>query len=261
MKTPARLFQGAVFLAISLPMAAKDEWQDVMDQSLKTGIQLTKLSLHGSISTVGSKFSLKTENVQAMPTDGFLPNVNVIENGRRKEANIGTRAVVGILNASTRKTQGIQIEPGSLVGIVKIGVDKKYVDVEIVTLKQEKVTLKGNNESEYLWTQLVFQFPSLSTMDPEVVRQTIFASLAPQDGASINPKPKGQPAPVAPISESGPRVSPSGNNQLVGKTLDEMKTLLGTPNNSVELGGQTVYIYTGLNIRVAVKDGRVVSVQ
>jgi hypothetical protein len=106
----------ATLAAVTPTPAASDEWKRTLEAALTANIEFAKLSLHGSISKIGSKFTLKAENIQAMPTDGFLPNINVIANGVRREANIGARTLTGILNASTRKTQGMQIEPGNQVG-------------------------------------------------------------------------------------------------------------------------------------------------
>src|SRR5579871_3381773 len=144
--------------AVGMPAAAGEDWRTALEQALRLEVQFTKLTFEGDISTVGSKYIMKIENIQAMPTHGYLPNSNVIENGSRKQPKFADRAVTGILNAGKRKTSGMQIEPGSSVGILKLNVGKDSVVAEIVTLKQEKVELKGSTQSQYLYTILEFPF-------------------------------------------------------------------------------------------------------
>ena len=268
-----RLIAFSAVLALVGPTIAKDndDWKDTMQTALKQGIQFTKLGSHGGISTIGSKFTLRVENVQAMPTDGFLPNFNVIENGVRKDASLGTRALTGILNASTRKTQGSQIDAGASVGIMRFGLEKKSVVVQIVTLKQSKITVKGDTQSEYLHTNLQFPFADLSTMEPAAVREVIWQTLTPEimEVQSVT-KPNGVTAtPGAARSQGINRVSETsskesakaGPNNLVGKEVIDLIDLLGPPDSKVEVGDTTIFVYKGLQKRFGVKDGVVVSAQ
>ena len=273
-------------LALSVPATASsgdDNWKDGMEAALKQGVQLTKLGSHGSISTVGSKFTLKVENIQAMPTDGFLPNANVIDNGVRKDANLGTRALTGLLNASTRKTQGNQIDAGSSVGIMRFSLEKKSVIVEVVTLKQSKITLKGDTQSEYLYTNLQFPFADLSTMEPAAVREVIWQTLVPENASlltsvrpaeasakpteSTSPNVAAKPAGVSRISVLGSEPSGaeparnSGNNSLIGKEVIDLIDKLGAPDEKLEAGSATIYIYKDLGLKFKIQDGKVVSAQ
>lgn len=248
------------FATLAPVFGAANEAKDSLEEALKADVKLSKLSLHGTPSVIGSKFILKVENIQAMPTDGFLPNSNVIENGARHEANKGQRLATGLLNMSTRKTQGMQIEPESKVGILKINVGKGSVNVQVVTLKQEKITLHGDQQSEYLWTWLQFPFKELGSIDANAVKQTIYAALMPENGISAAPAAPEAPA-KAEIKQVSSPVPAPGNNELIGREVVDLIALLGQPTNKLDVGAQTIYVYKGLDLRVAVKDGKVVSAQ
>lgn len=248
---------GALLVLCNASALAKEEWQNTLETTIKADIQFTKLGNQGSLSTIGSKYTLTVENIHAMPTHGYLSNTNVIDNGTRKEANMGTRALTGILNASTRKTSGTQIEPQSKVGITRVGVMRDSVLVQIVTLKQEKITLKGDTQSQYLYTILQFPFRDLETMDPSEVGKTIFAALIPESGFSAITA----PAMAVPSVRAGESAGKVPNNDLVGRTTAELIQLLGDNYQTVVVGETTVFVFPELRIRVPVINGKVVAAQ
>ncbi len=155
----------------------------------------------------------------------------------------------------------MQIDPGSSVGILKLNVGKDSVVAEIVTLRQEKVELKGSTESQYLYTILEFPFRELPAMDPAAVKRVVFTALAPEGSSSADTLSPGQVVDLPPTPGAAVLGPPSGNNQLIGKTADELTLLLGPPTTTVDVNGQTIYVYSGLNLRVVVKAGTVVNVQ
>lgn len=247
------------------PAFGKDDWKDVLESSLKAEIQFTKLTLDGAISATGTKYALKTENIHAMPTNGYLPNINVIENGARHEANMGTRALTGILNASTRKTSGSQIDVGTEVGIQKLSIGKDFVSVQIVTLRQTKAEIRGTTQSEYLYTILEFPFKNHPSMDPAAVKQVIYATLMPQGGPArtqavtqggTNPS-----LPEAAVAVAAAPAAKAGSNDLIGKTTVELVQLLGNRYTTVAIGDRIIYVFPDLGIRVPVVSGKVVAGQ
>lgn len=261
MPTPCATSLG-VMLLLSASLLAKDDWKDTLEESLKTEIHFTKLTVDGAISATGTKYVLKTENIHAMPTNGYLPNINVIENGARHEANLGTRALTGILNASTRKTSGAQIDVGTEVGIQKLSIGRDSVSIQVVTLRQTTVEMKGTTQSEYLYTILEFPFKNLPSMDPAGVKQVIYATLMPQGIPAGTPRtmPAGtsQPEPVAAVAAPSAK---AGSNDLVGRTATELVQLLGNNFTTVAVGDRVIYIFPDLGIRVPVVNGRVVAGQ
>jgi hypothetical protein len=258
-KSQLVLFLSLTGLSI-VPACGADDWKEALEAGFKREIQFSKLTLDGAIAVTGTKYLLKTENIHAMPTNGYLPNINVIENGARHEANVGTRALTGILNASTRKTSGTQIDVGTEVGIQKLSIGKDSVSIQVVTLRQTKVETKGTTQSEYLYTILEFPFKNLPSMDPAGVKQVIYATLLPQ-GTSSGAQGTTSAASQLDLAAVVPVPAKAGSNDLVGKTTTELVQLLGNKFNTVAVGDRVIYIFPDLGIRVPVVNGRVVAGQ
>jgi hypothetical protein len=173
------LASAEVLVPISV-LTAKDDWKSNLEDQLKSKIEFTKLGLSGNISSQGSVYILKVDNIQAMPTRGTTANINRIENGARKEAKAASRILGGLLNAGNRDTSGMQIDADARVGVTKINVKDNEINVQIVTLRAEKTIIRGTTKSEYLYTWLQFPFDSLQSRDVAEVEKVIFNAIVPE---------------------------------------------------------------------------------
>lgn len=253
-------FSMILALVLAAPAMAKES--DELKDQLLTGIELSKVGLSGNVSKIGTKFVLRLENIQGQPSVNAATGLNSVdaETGQRTEDSMGRRMLTGALNFNKNKrTAGLIIEPGSLVGIRKLAVEgKNIVEVQVVSLKQGTTSTFGNAEAQYLIANLRFHFKKdLDETDPADIKKVVFGKWL---------EPLGQPNPVQTTSAApqtvgdAARVTPatSSGSDLTGKSVDELVTLFGKDFTTVSVGPRTIYIWKDLGVRVPVENGKAV---
>jgi hypothetical protein len=131
------------------------------------------------------------------------------------------------------------LKAGEKVYVTRIGVTNKEVRFEIITCDTTGINVEGNTRETRFAATVAFEFSeaALESADIDTIKKVIDAVLIPEAEVS------------------------AANTKTVqlGQTPEEVKAILGAPDNIIKLGPKEMFVYK--NLKVVFVDGKVADVQ
>ncbi len=213
---------------------ADQKWKDDLIARLKNEYVLTEKAGPLRISKTGTIFVIQIEQLTSDLSSDMTIRINKIIDGQVKTGRgfLTTILVQDKQNARNFRT-------GDRVYMTTIDVKDNNIVLFIITCDMYEVNVNGNTQQARYVTALDFQFPKnyLATASAENVKGVIEAVLKPEQGLTI----------------AGPK------KIEIGQTPAEVESIVGSPEQIIELGSKKIYVYK--NMKITFINGKLSDVQ
>jgi hypothetical protein len=216
----------AVALATS---AANKPLEDALNSKYdvaKTGIDRLRITKPGTV------LVLQKDGIYGNPSTDLGTLTTKVVDGNVIEPK-------GFSAAFFSSQKNRSLKAGEKVYVTHIGVTNKEVKFEIITCDSAEINVNGNTRETRFAAGVAFEFSeaALESADVDTIKKGIDAVLIPE-------------------AEVG-----AANTKTVqlGQTPEEVKAILGAPENVIKLGPKEMFVYK--SIKVVFVDGKVADVQ
>jgi hypothetical protein len=226
----------AMIAVMSISGAAKLVYagsHDAIKEALEAKYQLTKTGIdRARITQPGTVFVIQKNGISGdLATDATFLNNKVID-GQVSQAG-------GFMAAMQDKKTSRILKPGDKVYLFKIEVKDDQVEAFVITCDTYDVNLHGSTRQIRYKAQLSFQLGKdfMGTTDAAAVEKAVEAVIVPESDVE------------------------TGHTKKIDldQTPDQVKSALGAPDKTVNLGSKTIFIYK--DMKVVFTDGKVSDVQ
>jgi hypothetical protein len=231
------------------PPQAPDAQASPLADQLKTQYKLAKVGLDAtgwSVVQPGTVLTIQKGGILGVPPANPAIAPANFKDGELHAPNGFSAAMVAQVSR--------QLTIGEKVYIIKMDVHSKSDKIALTIIECD--SCNGTQQRSSYKSEVDFQFPMgyLDKPDVSQVQDVISQVLAP-DASSTAQQPaetqQQQPAPSQP--------APEPQAIQIGQTIDQVKSILGQPEKTVDLGKKQIYVYKDLKITFI--DGKVSDVQ